>query len=125
MLFVNRQELDVLQKRGGLDLPDLLAKGIGVVVETRGGEGTLVHTASGRFAAPAVPATVRDPTGAGDAHRAGFLYALERGAELGSAARLANVLGSFTVEQVGAQEGHPTLQQALARYREAFHGSPF
>lgn len=123
LLFANRHELARIEQNGW---PlERLVETIGTVVETRGGDGTLVHTASGRFAAPAVPVRAKDPTGAGDAHRAGFLYALDRGADVGTAARLANVLGSFAVEAVGAQAGHVTLAQAMERYEKAYGARPF
>lgn len=125
VLFLNRHERDKLEREAGWDLARILGAGVEAVVESRGGEGTLVHTTSGRYAAPAVPANAVDPTGAGDAHRAGFLFALERGAELGRAARFANVLGSFAVEAVGAQAGQPTLPDALARHEKAYGEAPF
>lgn len=124
VLFVNRHEMRVIEERGW-PLERLLREGVDAVVVTRGGEGTLVHTPGGHFPAPAVAVRPVDPTGAGDAHRAGFLYALDRGAELGVAARFANVLGSFAVEHVGAQAGHPTLAQALERYEKAYGEKPF
>lgn len=124
LLFLNRHERDVLESRAGWSLERMLSEGVSVIVETRGAGGSVVHSAAGRFAAPAVEAVARDPTGAGDAHRAGFLYALERGAELGVCARFASVLGAFAVETVGAQ-GHPTLDEAVARYQKAFGEPPF
>lgn len=124
LLFLNRHERDVLETTAGWTLEKLLAAGVETVVETRGAGGCVVHTPKGHFAAPAVEATVRDPTGAGDAHRAGFLFALERGAEPGHAARFASVLGAFAVERIGAQ-GHPTLDEAIARYQKAFGDTPF
>lgn len=125
VLFVNRPEMAHLEKAAGVDVPRLLAAGPEAIVETRGAEGTLVHTRGGRFAAPAVPTSVVDPTGAGDAHRAGFLFALARGADVGAAARFANVLGSFAIEAVGAQTGHPTLEMALDRHERTYRERPF
>lgn len=125
VLFVNRHELAHLEKVAETDVPRLLAAGPEAIVETRGPEGTLVHTRSGRFAAPAVPTTVVDPTGAGDAHRAGFLFAMARGADVGVAARFANVMGSFAVEHVGAQTGHPTLEAAIERHEKTYREKPF
>ena len=126
VLFLNRHELAHLEKAAEMDVPKLLAAGPEAIVESRGAEGTLVHTRSGRYAAPAVPVhAVADPTGAGDAHRAGFLFALHRGADLGAAARFANVMGSFVVEKVGAQTGHPTFLEAIERHQLHFHERPF
>lgn len=124
LLFANRHELEVFEENGW-PLRRMFEGRVEAVVETRGGEGTLVHTPNGRFAAPAISVRAIDPTGAGDAHRAGFLYALDRGADLGVAARFANVLGSFAVEQMGAQAGQPTLAQALERHEKAYGERPF
>lgn len=124
LLFSNRHELRILEERGW-PIRRLLDEGPDAVVETRGAEGTLVHTAQGRYAAPAVGVRAVDPTGAGDAHRAGFLYALEKGADHGVAARFANAVGSFAVEHVGAQIGQPTLAQAVERYEKAYGARPF
>lgn len=125
LLFLNHHERAMLESRAGLSLPKLLDEGVEAVVETLGRDGTVVHTPRGRFAAPSVPVHVRDPTGAGDAHRAGFLYAMDRGADLGVAARFASVLASFAIEHVGAQTGHPTLEQAVARHEKEFRERPF
>lgn len=124
LLFTNRHELAIFEERGW-GLERIIAQGIEAVVETRGKEGTVVHSRAGRYAAPAIDVHARDPTGAGDAHRAGFLYALGRGAEPGVAARFANVLGSFAVEHVGAQAGQPTLAQAIERHEKAYGETPF
>lgn len=125
LLFLNRKERDILEAEAGWTIERLFREGIEVVVETRGAGGCIVHTRKGHFAAPAVEAAMRDPTGAGDAHRAGFLYALERGAEIGVAARFASTLGGSAVEAVGAQAGLPTLAEAVARYEKAFGERPF
>lgn len=124
LLFVNKHELKIFESHAWT-LRRFFDAGVEAVVETRGGEGTLVHTPAGRFAAPAIPVQAIDPTGAGDAHRAGFLFALERGADLGHAARFANVVGSFVVEQVGAQGGLPTFAQAAKRFTDAYGEVPF
>lgn len=125
LLFLNRHELARFEAEAGIGVEALHEMGVDVVVETRGAEGTVVHTREGPLVAPAVPVVPRDPTGAGDAHRAGFLTALERGADLATAARFANVLGSFAVESVGAQAGLPTLADAVARHEKAYGAKPF
>lgn len=120
VLFLNRFERERLESAAGLGVDRLLVDGLETVVESRGAEGTIVHTHEGALAVPAVPVVARDPTGGGDAHRAGFLYAWERRADALAAARFANVLGSFAVEHVGAQDGLPTLDEALQRYEKAY-----
>lgn len=115
LLFLNKHERDRL----ALDLAALVRDGT-TVVETRGRQGTVVHAAGGELEVPGVDVPATDPTGAGDAHRAGFLYALDKGADLRTAARFANVLGSFAVEAVGPQSNLPTLAQAEARFAGAY-----
>jgi len=125
LLFLNKHEREALDIQADLPLDKLFALGVGTIVETRGDGGTFVHTAGGTHThVPAASARVADPTGAGDSHRAGFLYALDRGADLASAARFASVMGAFAVEAIGAQAGLPTREAALDRYQKAY-GRPF
>ena len=73
---------------------------------------------------PAVPAKeVIDPTGAGDAYRAGLLKGLALGLDWLEAARMGAVLASFSVEQQGTQEHQLEIQEFAARYAETF-GTP-
>ena len=120
LLFLNKHE----RARLGLDVRALARDGT-LVVETRGRDGTVVHAAEGEVDVPGVDVPATDPTGAGDAHRAGFLYALAKGVDLRAAARFANVLGSFAVEDVGPQTRLPTLAQARTRYAQAYGDAPF
>lgn len=123
VLFTNRHERAVLEK--ATDVARLFDGRLRALVETRGRDGTRLVTREGETVVPAVAAKAVDPTGAGDAHRAGFLVALERGADLETATRLGNVMGSFAVETVGPQASLPTMAQALARYGDAFGSSPW
>lgn len=124
LLFLNRHERERLEKETGLHLPALVREGT-IVVESRGRAGTVIHAPGGDASAPAIAASALDPTGAGDAHRAGFLYALDRGADLPRAARFASVLGAFAVEGIGPQTTLPTLSQAEERYQRAFAAPAF
>jgi len=124
VLFANRFELARLRKGLRLDVRDLLDSGLSVVVETRGKEGSVVHADGARVAVPAVPARAVDPTGAGDAHRSGFLYGLLRDWPLVECAKMGAVTASFAVARVGAQAGLPTERQALARFRQVFGRLP-
>lgn len=125
LLFLNEHELARLRERADLGVAALHDLGVRTVVETLGAKGCIVHTPDGEVATPAVPVDAVDPTGAGDAHRAGFLYALEHGADLQAAARFASVMGSFAVEHMGAQAGLPTREQAFVRFAQAYGASPF
>ena len=74
---------------------------------------------------PAVPARqVLDPTGAGDAYRAGLLKGLALGLDWGEAARMGAVLASFCVEQQGTQEHRVEIKEFWGRYAETFGAAP-
>ena len=70
---------------------------------------------------PAVPvAEAVEPTGCGDALRAGLLLGLSQGQDLASAARLGATAASFCVEHFGTQEHYFTMDEFLKRHREAY-----
>ena len=74
---------------------------------------------------PAVPARqVLDPTGAGDAYRAGLLKGLALGLDWPEAARMGAVLASFCVEQQGTQEHRLTIPEFWERYSGHFGAAP-
>jgi adenosine kinase len=103
-VIVNDYELEMFRQKTGLDdagILDLTAN----LITTRGEQGSLVRTERGLDEIPAVPAgLVLDPTGAGDAYRAGLLKGLALGLGWPEAARLGAVLASFSVEKQGTQE---------------------
>ena len=70
---------------------------------------------------PAVPGIIpRDPTGAGDAYRAGFFYGYLRGWDLVTCASLGSVAAAYTVELVGTQTHRFTHKAFAARFRSAY-----
>jgi len=74
---------------------------------------------------PAVkPEGLVDPTGCGDAYRAGLLHGLARGWEWGKSARLASVMGSIKIAHRGGQNHRPTRAEIDAKYRAAFGEAP-
>jgi len=80
----------------------LLDWGARIVALRMGGDGSRVDTAEGEsYRIPAVPATVVDTTGAGDAYCGGFLVALTNGATVAEAGASAAVSASFAIEQFG------------------------
>ncbi len=124
VLFLNTRERRTLT-RAGFDLDAFLATRGKALIETHGGDGCDVHTRdSGPERVPALKAEVADPTGAGDAHRAGFLLGLTHKLPLVLCARLGNVAASFAIEKVGPQEGLARLPELRARYESAFGSWP-
>ncbi|MEW5725878.1 MAG: carbohydrate kinase family protein [Thermodesulfobacteriota bacterium] len=120
MLISNDYELEMIQKTTGLDRESLLEK-TRAIVTTLGEHGSLVATREGLTAVPAArPDRVMDPTGAGDAYRAGLLKGLVLGWDLATAARVGSVCASFAVEQYGTQEHSFTQDEFWARYKENF-----
>ncbi|WP_367322413.1 carbohydrate kinase family protein [Streptomyces sp. HUAS ZL42] len=103
-LFTNDYEAALLLERTGWDRDDVLER-VGAWVTTLGGEGVRIDRA-GRspLIVPAVPdAPITDPTGVGDAFRAGFLAGLGHELPLAAAARLGCVVASAALSTVGSQ----------------------
>jgi adenosine kinase len=123
-LIVNDYELEMFRQKTGLDevgILDLTAH----LITTRGERGSLIQTDRGLDEIPAVPAgQVLDPTGAGDAYRAGLLKGLALGLGWLEAARLGAVLASFSVEKQGTQEHRLEIREFWERYTENFGPPP-
>ncbi len=124
-VFMNRQEAayvaDVL---GVPSAVDLLRRGPEAIFITGGREGSEVLTADGSRVVPAAPATVVDPTGAGDAYTAGVVAAMLNGWNPGEAAQLGAVVAAFVVEAWGCQTALPSWDAAVARYETVFGRLP-
>jgi adenosine kinase len=123
-LIVNDYELEMFRQKTGLDFPGIL-KLTPALITTRGEQGSLVQTDRGADTIPAVPVSqVLDPTGAGDAYRAGLLKGLALGLDWPEAARMGAVLASFCVEQQGTQEHRLEVPEFWGRYTEHFGAPP-
>jgi adenosine kinase len=130
---VNDYEWALTREKTGLD-EDAIAERVGAIIYTRGAEGSVVRRGSGnrqvavseeRSEIPAVTAEkVVDPTGCGDAYRAGVLYALQTGLPLEIGARMGSLLGAIKVAQPGPQGIEMDLASFRERYRREF-GDPF
>ena len=119
-LTVNDYEARIVEERTGRGVEQIAAQ-IGAVVVTRGAEGSLVYTREGCIeVAAARAAQLVDPTGCGDAYRAGLLYGLARGWGWRECARLASVMGAIKIAHRGGQNHKPTRAEIADRYREAY-----
>jgi adenosine kinase len=119
-LAVNDYEARVVEERTGKTVAQI-ARMIDAVVVTRGGEGSSVFTRGGRVDVPAVkPEAVVDPTGCGDAYRAGLLYGMARDWTWEKSARLASLMGSIKIAHRGGQNHRPTRETIAKRFHEAF-----
>jgi len=94
------------------------------VIITKGEEGCRVVTTKEDIELPAVSGLqVIDPTGSGDAFRAGLLYGLSRNWDMKKSAQLATVAASFCVETQGTQSHGFTMEDFKNRYRETWDDS--
>ena len=124
-LAVNDYEGKLLEDKTGCTLAEL-ARELKALVATLGAQGSVILAGSERHEIPCVQAeAVLDPTGCGDAYRAGLLYGLARGWDWPSAGRLAAVLGAAKIAQRGAQNHHFTREEIEVRFRRAFGYSPW
>ena len=80
-----------------------------------------IHADGGTYPIPAVaPTAIVDPTGCGDAYRAGLLYGIANGWDWQSTGNLASLMGSIKIASRGGQNHQLTRDEIGARYREAF-----
>ena len=123
ILIGNDYELELIQQRTGRDTRGLLEMA-SMIVTTLGREGSRIDTAEASVTIAAAPATREaDPTGAGDAYRAGLVSGLLKSLSLEEAGRCGSLAATYAIEQVGTIEHSYTRAQFAARYREVF-GAP-
>ncbi|MGB6240939.1 MAG: carbohydrate kinase family protein [Castellaniella sp.] len=114
MLTANDYEASIIEDRMGQSMPTIAA-GLQAVVVTRGERGSTLYAQGEQMDIAPVPASqIVDPTGCGDAHRAGLLYGLVNSWSLRDACCLANVMGSFKIASQGPQNHHPSRDQIVA-----------
>jgi adenosine kinase len=119
-LTVNEYEWSLLSERTGWNEADATRR-LAALVVTRGGEGSTVFTGDGKLLIPPAPArAVVDPTGCGDAYRAGLLHGLLHGLPWERTARIASLMGSLKIESRGTQNHSFTQAEFQRRYAELF-----
>ena len=117
---VNDYEARLLTERTGKTLEDL-AREVRALVVTLGGSGSRIYAEGTTIDIPVVPPEqVLDPTGCGDAYRAGLLYGIARGWEWRKTGRLAALMGSLKIAHRGGQNHKPTRADIAARFAAAF-----
>jgi adenosine kinase len=120
---VNDYEAQMLQERTGRTIEEL-AKLVKAVVVTLGARGSVVYAGARTLEIPSVQAReVVDPTGCGDAFRAGLLYGLAADFDWPTTGRLASLLGAIKIACRGGQNHCFTRDEIAQRYRDAY-GSP-
>lgn len=117
---VNDYEAELLTERTGLSL-DQIAKRVSALIITRGEQGAEILADGARIDIPCVPAErVVDPTGCGDAFRAGLMYGLTHGMDWATTGRLASLMGSIKIACQGGQNHAPSREEIEERFQKAF-----
>ena len=124
-LSVNDYEAKLLCERTGWSETDIAAR-VQALIVTRGAEGSTLYEGGRRQAIePVVIADAVDPTGCGDAYRAGLLHGLSLGWGWLDSARLGSVLGATKIEHAGAQNHPVDREQIAARFAQTYGRSPW
>jgi adenosine kinase len=117
---VNDYEAQMLQERTGQTI-EALAKLAKAFVVTLGARGSIVYTERGQLEIPAVKAeAIVDPTGCGDAFRAGLLYGLASEMDWATTGRLASLMGALKIAHRGGQNHSYTRDEIGERYYSSF-----
>jgi adenosine kinase len=117
---VNDYEASLLAERSGWSL-EKIATQVRALIVTRGAEGSWIHADGQRLEIPvAKTARVADPTGCGDAYRAGLLFGLERGFDWHTTGRVAALLAAIKIEQHGTQQHRCSPDEFRDRFRMDF-----
>jgi adenosine kinase len=117
---VNDYESQLLQDRTGWS-PHEIAERVEALIVTRGGEGSYIYMSGKRIEIPVAKANaIVDPTGCGDAYRAGLLYGLMNGLEWEVTGRIAALLGAIKIEHHGTQNHSFTADDFRDRYIISF-----
>jgi adenosine kinase len=123
---VNDYEARLIVDKSGQSLENI-ARQVDALVVTRGGNGSHIHLRNGDLLEiPVAPVRrIVDPTGCGDAYRAGLLYGLSSGFDWGTTGRLAATMGAIKIENGGAQNHIADRSQIAERFHEAFGYRPW
>jgi adenosine kinase len=117
---VNDYEGKLLAERTGRTLEEI-ARLVKALIVTRGGEGSTIHAGGRVIDLPAVTADdVVDPTGCGDAYRAGLLHGIASGMDWEQTGRLAALMGGIKIACRGGQNHRPSRDEIAERYRAAW-----
>ena len=119
-LACNDYEAQLLQEKTGESM-ERLARGVKAAVVTLGSQGSVIYADGKRHEIPCVKASdVVDPTGCGDAYRAGLLHGIQCGMDWETTGRLASLMGSIKIAHRGGQN-HPLSREEIGqRYKAVF-----
>lgn len=120
-LFVNDYESGLIIKKTGLSLDQIL-KIVDVVVVTRGEKGAIIYSKGQEITIPVVPPlNIIDPTGVGDAFRAGFLAGYSNGLNWEMCGKMGALAATYCLEKKGTQNHQFTGEEFASRFRKYFN----
>ena len=121
-LFFNEYEADYISREMGIkDIRELFSENTRAIIVSMGEKGSRIYTKESGFDIPAVKVKeIKDPTGAGDSHRAGFLVGIIRGYNEVISCRIGSIVSYFIIQGIGAQENIPSWEDVLEIYKSEF-----
>jgi len=122
---VNDYEAKLLSERTGWSMSDIATR-VDALIITLGAEGSVIHANGETYAISAVrPTAIVDPTGCGDAYRAGLLYGIAHDWDWEATGNLASVMGSIKIASRGGQNHRVERAEVAEHYRKAFGERPW
>ena len=119
-LAANDYEFEMLMNRTGLTLPEIAGR-LEALIITRGEKGSEIYVKGERHEIPCVRADqIVDPTGCGDAYRAGLLFGIVSGFDWPTTGRLASLMGAIKIAHQGGQNHVTTMLQIADRFESEF-----
>ncbi len=117
---VNDYESNLLQERTGWNEKDIVQR-VKAYIVTQGPKGALIHTPDKRHQVPpAHERRITDPTGCGDAFRAGLIFGIEKGCDWMTIGRIGNLMGALKVEHPGTQNQRFDYAEFSEQFRQQF-----
>ncbi len=124
-IAVNDYEGQVLQDRTGISLETLANKAKALII-TLGAQGSIIYADGRKYEIPSVtPQAIVDPTGCGDAYRAGLLYGIVNNLDWQAAGQLGSLMGSLKIAQRGGQNHRFSRDEIDQYYFESFGARVF
>ena len=119
-MAVNDYESQLVQERTGMNETEIAAQ-LEAYIVTRGGEGSVIYTGGEVIHIPSVEVSdIKDPTGCGDAYRAGLLYGLLNDLDWKTTGQIASLMGGIKIEHEGTQNHGCSRESIEQRYQQAF-----
>jgi adenosine kinase len=117
---VNDYEAQILTERTGWSEAEIATR-VKALVITKGGKGSSIYAGGKEIEIPCAKARfLKDPTGCGDAYRAGLIYGIEKGLDWETTGRVASLIGTIKIESSGPQNHSFDMTGFGSRYKEAF-----